>query len=108
MVFDKPFDKDRLTAVFNEMAKEAEFADDEIRLTFEAEVPHKEFPLKSGAMDPDYYVENEVFQNWFCSHVQLHLPDGTHKTGLYRGASVWLRIFNGTQGQPTVINIGLD
>lgn len=108
MVFDKPFDKDRLTAVFKEMAKEAEYSDDEIRLTFEEEVPHKEFPQTSGAVEPDYYVENGVFQNWACSHGTKHLPDSTARTGFYRGASVWLRVFNGSPGQPTVINVGLD
>lgn len=107
MVFDKPFDKDRLTAVFKEMGKEADYTDDELRITFEDEVPHKEFP-KSGATEPDYYVENGKFQNWFCAHVSLHLPDSTAKTGLYRGASIWLRIFNGSPGQPTVIRVGLD
>merc|ERR1719161_3225948 len=90
-----------------EMAKEADYTEKEVRITFEKEVP-KGFPKKSGGMEPDHYVETGVYQNWFCSHVQLHLPDGTHKTGLYRGHNVWLRIFNGKPGEPTVINVGLD
>lgn len=107
MAFSKPFDKEKLTATFKEMAKEAEYTEKEIRITFEEETPFPEFP-KSGGLDADYYVETGKYQTWFNSHVQLHLPAGTHLTGLYRGASIWLRVFNGKPAQPSVINVGLD
>mmetsp|Transcript_67483 Transcript_67483/g.190231 ORF Transcript_67483/g.190231 Transcript_67483/m.190231 type:complete len:548 (+) Transcript_67483:67-1710(+) len=107
MAFKKPFDRQKLTDVFLQMAREAGYPEEKTRISFEGQAPNP-FPARSGAMEADHYVETGKYQNWFVGHVHEHRPAPTHTTGLYRGDNLFLRVFNGPPGSPTVLNIGLD
>jgi len=91
MVFDRPFDASTLREVFFEMVEEAGIDRAKARLDFEPEVP-RPFPANAPA-DADHYVERGT--NWV-------------KRGKdYKGVVLWLRIFTGNAGSPTVLQAGL-
>jgi hypothetical protein len=91
MVFDKPFDPSRLREAFFEMLEEAGIDQTKARLDFEPEAPQA-FPA-SGAVEADHYVERGT--NWV-------------KRGKdFKDVVLWLRIFAGKAGAPTVLQAGL-
>jgi hypothetical protein len=91
MVFAKPFEHSRFQQVFFEMVGEAGIEAAKALLSFEMEVP-RSFPT-SFAIEADYYVEQGV--NWTAQSKHL------------RKMVLWIRVFNGQQGMPTVIQAGL-
>lgn len=107
MVFTKPFDTEKLKQTFLAMAKEAGYAEETVRIEFVDQVPNP-FPKQSGAMEADHYYDTGKYQNFMIALVNEHLPAPTHTTGLYRGHNLFLRVFNGPVGSPTVINVGMD
>lgn len=91
MVFAKPFDPSRLKEVFFEMVEEAGIDRAKARLDFEPEVP-RPFPA-SGPAEADHYVDKGT--NWV-------------KRGKdFKGTVLWLRVFTGKAGAPTVLQAGL-
>jgi hypothetical protein len=91
MVLAKPFDAPRFREVFFDMVEEAGIDRTKVRLDFESEVP-RPFP-PSGAVEADHYVDTG--RNWL-------------KRGrAFRGSVLWLHVFNGKVGEPTVIQAGL-
>src|SRR5689334_1808139 len=91
MVFEKPFDPTRFREVFFEMVEEAGIDRAKARLDFEPEVP-RPFPV-SGSAEADHYVEKGT--NWV-------------KRGRdFKGTILWLRVFTGKAGAPTVLQAGL-
>jgi hypothetical protein len=91
MVFDKPFDSSKLRDAFFELVEEAGIDRAKARLEFEAETP-RAFPA-SGALDADHYVDQGT--NWV-------------KRGKdFKGVVLWLRVFTGNAGTPTVLQAGL-
>jgi hypothetical protein len=91
MVLDKPLDPSRLREVFFEMVEEAGIDRAKARLDFEPEAP-RAFPA-SGAAEADHYVEQGT--NWV-------------KRGKdFKGVVLWMRIFTGAAGTPTVVQAGL-
>src|ERR1700733_3044290 len=91
MVFAKPFDASKFREVFFEMAEEAGIDRTKVRMDFESEVP-RSFP-PSGAVEADHYVGTG--RNWL-------------KRGrAFKGSVLWLHVFNGKNGEPTVIQAGL-
>jgi hypothetical protein len=91
MVFDKPFDASRLREVFFEMVEEAGIDRAKARLDFDREAP-RPFPT-SGAVEADHYVERGT--NWVKRGKDV------------KGVVLWLRIFTGNAGTPTVVHAGL-
>ena len=91
MVFNKPFDSSRLREVFFEMIEEAGIDRNKARLEFEPETPRL-FPA-SGVAEADHYVEKGT--NW--------VKRGTD----FKGTVLWLRVFSGKAGAPTVLQAGL-
>jgi hypothetical protein len=91
MVFAKPFDASRFKAIFFEIVEEAGIDRTKVRMDFESEVP-RPFP-SSGAVEADHYVDTG--RNWL-------------KRGrAFKGSVLWLNVFNGKNGEPTVIQAGL-
>jgi hypothetical protein len=91
MVFAKPFDASRFSEAFFEMVEEAGIDRTRVRLDFESEVP-RPFP-PSGAVEADHYVDTG--RNWL-------------KRGkAFKSSVLWLHVFNGKVGEPTVIQGGL-
>jgi hypothetical protein len=91
MAFAKPFDASRFRDVFFEMVEEAGIDRTKVRMDFESEVP-RPFP-PSGAVEADHYVDPG--RNWL-------------KRGrAFKGSVLWLHVFNGNNGEPTVIQAGL-
>ncbi len=91
MVFSKPFDCAKLRDIFFKMVQEAGIDGDQARLDFDGERPQP-FPAGAAA-DADHYVGHGL--NWLrrgrdCKDMVL-----------------WLRVFNGTPGSPTVLQSGL-
>jgi hypothetical protein len=91
MVFTRPFDASRFREVFFEMVEEAGIDRTKVLLDFESDVP-RPFPA-SGAVEADHYVDTG--RNWL-------------KRGkAFKGSVLWLHVFNGRVGEPTVIQAGL-
>ncbi len=90
MVFHKPFDPSRLREVFFEMIEEAGMDPAKARVDFERDVP-RPFPA-SGAVDADHYVGRRT--NWL-------------RGKQVRGLVLWLRVFTGNPGTPTLLQAGL-
>ncbi len=91
MVFSKPFDLQKLRDVFFEMVGQAGIERSLARLDFDDEAP-RPFP-ESAAADADHYVgrgTNWVRRGKDCKDMVL-----------------WLRVFNGEPGMPTVLQTGL-
>src|SRR4051812_18785921 len=91
MVFAKPFDPVRFHKVFFEMIEEADIDPAKAHLSFEIQDPSS-FPAGS-AMEADHYIG--LKKNW--------TTQGKH----LRKTVLWIRVFNGQPGNPTVIQAGL-
>ena len=91
MVSDKPFDPLRLRQVFFEMVHEAGIDPAKAQVDFEQETPR---PLPaSGPVEADHYVGGRR-TNWLRGKRVKHLV-------------LWLRVFGGSSGEPTVLRAGL-
>ena len=90
MVFNKPFEPSRLREIFSEMIQEAGIAPEKAQVVFEPEVP-RSLPA-SGALEADHYVGKRT--NWTCGNEVKSLV-------------LWLRVFGGNLGEPTVLQAGL-
>jgi hypothetical protein len=91
MVFGKPFDRARFHQVFFEMIEEAGIDRAKAHVSFEMEVPRSS--PANCAEEADGYVERG--KNW--------AEQGNH----LRNMVLWVRVFNGQPGMPTVIRAGL-
>ncbi len=90
MVFNQPFDPSGLRDVFFEMVREAGIDPAKARVDFEPETPR---PLPaSGPVEADHYVGRRT--NWL-------------RGKRVKGLVLWLRVFAGDAGAPTVLQAGL-
>ncbi|HTR39001.1 MAG TPA: SRPBCC family protein [Bryobacteraceae bacterium] len=90
MVFEKPFDPSQLQEVFFEMVREAGIDPAKARVDLEQETPR---PLPaSGAVEANHYVGQRT--NWL-------------RGKRVKGLVLWLRLFAGNTGTPTVVQAGL-
>lgn len=95
MVFDKPFDPSRFRGVFGEMIREAGIDPAKTWLDFEPGTQQL-FPA-SGPVEADHYVAQQ--KNWLR---------GKRVWGKQvKDLALWLRVFLGDPGMPTVIQAGL-
>ena len=99
MVFDHPFETIKLTEVVEKLSAECGIDASLVRLDFAAEEPYGDFPAEGQTrISGDHYVTPgaNFLNNMDSLKIELGLD-----------AAVWMRIWNGKPGKPTVIQMRL-